>query len=366
VLDVPDHISLWGLRLAICQPLQQYANVRPTKVFRGTQSPLRNCNSGELDWVIIRENSEGEVINISLFSCLELPILLGSFEFQLSARSRLCLPQGNLMLIRWQYAGHGGISHAGQPWECATEVSIFTRHGVERIMRFAFQIAADRPRKLLTVVTKSNAQRNGMVLWDKIAAEIAEEFPDVTVDKMLVDAMTTRMVLKPETLDTIVATNLVCARWSLVGLLICRAWYLILLSSTRISCQILQLLLRDQLVSLPPATSIPQGRILPCSSPSTAPPLILREWVLVSGSSTTSPSVLIVCVLANPVATFWTATEMLLWLGEREAGNLLLDIVETVCENGIVTKDLGGTANTKEVTAAVCTEIEKRLTAKKV
>jgi isocitrate/isopropylmalate dehydrogenase len=120
-----------------------------------------------LDWVIVRENSEGE------------------------------------------YAGHGGISHSGHPWECATETSIFTRHGVERIMRFAFQLAADRPRKLLTVVTKSNAQRNGMVLWDNIAAEIALEFPSVTVDKMLVDAMTTRMVLKPETLDTIVATNLV-------------------------------------------------------------------------------------------------------------------------------------------------------------
>lgn len=141
--------------------------MRPTKVFRGTKSPLSNCKNGELDWVIVRENSEGE------------------------------------------YAGHGGISHAGRPWECATETSMFTRHGVERIMRFAFQLAADRPRKLLTVVTKSNAQRNGMVLWDKIAAEIALEFPSVTVDKMLVDAMTTRMVLKPETLDTIVATNLV-------------------------------------------------------------------------------------------------------------------------------------------------------------
>jgi isocitrate/isopropylmalate dehydrogenase len=155
------------LRLAICQPLQQYANVRPTKVLRGTKSPLSNCKSGDLDWVIVRENSEGE------------------------------------------YAGHGGISHTGCPWECATEVSIFTRHGVERIMRFAFQLAVSRPRRLLTVVTKSNAQRNGMVLWDKIATEIAVEFPEVAVDKMLVDAMTARMVLKPETLDTIVATNLV-------------------------------------------------------------------------------------------------------------------------------------------------------------
>lgn len=168
--DVPDHISLWGLRLAICQPFQQFANVRPTRVLKGTQSPLRNCKTGDLDWVIIRENSEGE------------------------------------------YAGQGGRSHRGKPWEVATEVSIFTYHGISRLMRFAFETAQSRPRKLLTVVTKSNAQRNGMVLWDEIAADIAKEFPDVTVDKMLVDAMTTRMVLKPETLDTIVATNLVCPR----------------------------------------------------------------------------------------------------------------------------------------------------------
>lgn len=167
MIDVPDHISLWGLRLAICQPLQQYANVRPTKVFRGTKSPLRACSPGDLDWVIIRENSEGE------------------------------------------YAGQGGRSHAGQAWETATEVSIFTRHGVERIMRFAFETAQSRDRKLLTVVTKSNAQRNGMVLWDEVAAKVAVDFPEVKWDKMLVDAMTARMVLKPRSLDTIVATNLV-------------------------------------------------------------------------------------------------------------------------------------------------------------
>jgi len=165
-VDVPDHISLWGLRLAICQPLQQYANVRPTKVFRGTSSPLRDCAPGDLDWVIIRENSEGE------------------------------------------YAGQGGRSHRGTAWETATEVSIFTRHCVERIMRFAFETARLR-KKLLTVVTKSNAQRNGMVMWDEVAAEVGKDFPDIKVDKMLVDAMTVRMVNKPASLDTIVATNLV-------------------------------------------------------------------------------------------------------------------------------------------------------------
>jgi len=105
-------------------------------------------------------------------------------------------------------AGVGGRVHRGLPEEVATDVSVMTRAGVTRIMRFAFALAQARPRKLLTVVTKSNAQRHAMVMWDEIAADVAGEFPDVTWDKMLVDAMTMRMVLRPQTLDTIVASNL--------------------------------------------------------------------------------------------------------------------------------------------------------------
>jgi hypothetical protein len=150
--DVPDHISLWGLRLAICQGFQQFANVRPTKIFRGTESPLRNASHGTIDWTIVRENSEGE------------------------------------------YAGQGGRSHRGQAWEMATEVSIFSRHGIERIMRFAFETAQKRPRKFLTVVTKSNAQRNGMVLWDEVAADVAKHFLDVKWDKMLVVSFTFQLL----------------------------------------------------------------------------------------------------------------------------------------------------------------------------
>ncbi|MGA9821835.1 MAG: tartrate dehydrogenase, partial [Desulfobaccales bacterium] len=164
--DVPDHLTLWGLRLNICQPFDQYANVRPTRILPGIKSPLGGVRRQDLDWVIVRENSEGE------------------------------------------YAGQGGRTHRGFPEEVATEVAIFTRAGVTRIMRFAFALARSRPRRLLTVVTKSNAQRHGMVMWDEIAAAVAAEFPDVTWDKMLVDAMTMRMTLNPETLDTIVATNL--------------------------------------------------------------------------------------------------------------------------------------------------------------
>ena len=164
--DIPDHVTLWGLRLPICQGFDQYANVRPARILPGITSPLRKASAENLDWVIVRENSEGE------------------------------------------YAGSGGRVHRGLPEEAATEVAIFTRVGVARVMRFAFKLAQSRPKKHLTIVTKSNAQRHGMVMWDEIAAEVAWEFPDVRVDKELVDAMTTRMVLKPHTIDTLVATNL--------------------------------------------------------------------------------------------------------------------------------------------------------------
>ncbi|VEA99967.1 tartrate dehydrogenase [Klebsiella pneumoniae] len=120
--------------LPICQGFDQYANVRPTKILPGVTSPLRNRGPGDLDWVIVRENSEGE------------------------------------------YSGNGGRTHRGLPEEVGTEVAIFTRVGVTRIMRYAFRLAQSRPRKLLTVVTKSNAQRHGMVMWDEIAAEVAQEF----------------------------------------------------------------------------------------------------------------------------------------------------------------------------------------------
>ena len=161
---VPDHVSLWGLRLPICQGFDQYANVRPARVLPGVKSPL--ANGKDIDWVVIRENTEGE------------------------------------------YSGVGGRVHKGLPIETASDVAIFTRTGVERIHRFAFELARKRPRKHLTLVTKSNAQRHAMVMWDEIFFEVAKGYPDVRWDRELVDAMTTRMVLKPATIDVMVATNL--------------------------------------------------------------------------------------------------------------------------------------------------------------
>lgn len=281
--DVPDHLSLWGLRLAIVQPLQLYANTRPTRVIRGISSPLSSVSAPTdyhraqtLDILIVRENSEGE------------------------------------------YAGQGGRTHAGQPWETATEVAIFTRHGVERIMRFAFSEAQKRPRKLLTVVTKSNAQRYGLVLWDEVAASILSEFPDVTMDRMLVDAMTTRMVLHPSTLDTIVATNLHAD------------------------------ILSDLAASLAGSIGIaPTSNLDPTrQNPSMFEPIHGSAFDLVGKG------------VANPVGTFWTAAEMLRWLGEEDAANLLMACVENVTENGVKTKDLGGHDGTVAVTEAVCQEID--------
>lgn len=269
--DVPDHITLWGLRLPICQGFDQYANVRPTRIIPGITSPLRNVGVGDLDWVIIRENSEGE------------------------------------------YSGCGGRVHKGLPEEVATEVSMFTRVGVTRIMRYAFEMAQSRPRKLLTVVTKSNAQRHGMVMWDEIAAEVAGEFPDVTWGKMLVDAMTVRMTLDPKSLDTIVATNLHADILSdLAGAL------------------------AGSLGVAPTANIDPQRRF-----PS------MFEPIHGSAFDITGKGV------ANPIATFWTAAQMLEHLNEHDAAARLMRAVERVCQDGIMTPDIGGDATTAEVTDAV-------------
>ena len=163
--EIPDHITFWGLRLKICQGLDQYANVRPARILPGIDAPLKRCGPKDLDWVIVRENREGE------------------------------------------YSGAGGRVHLGFPTEVAAEVAILTRAGVVRIQATLFGWRS-RPRKLLTVVTESNAQRHAMVMWDEIAAEVAKDFPDVRWGKEMVDAMAARMVNRPASLDTIVATNL--------------------------------------------------------------------------------------------------------------------------------------------------------------
>ncbi len=270
--DIPDHITLWGLRLAICQPFDQYANVRPTRVLPGITSPLRHVDGDELDWMIIRENSEGE------------------------------------------YAGVGGRVHQGLPLETATDVAMFTRPGVERIMRFAFRTAQSRPRKLLTVVTKSNAQRHAMVMWDEIAVEIAREFPDVTWDKMLVDAMTMRMVTRPDSIDTVVATNL----------------HADILSD-------LAAALAGSLGIAPTANLNPER-----TYPSMFEPIHGSAFDIMGKG------------VANPIGTFWSSVMLLEHVGENAAARRLMGAVERVtADPAFHTPDLGGTATTEKTTAAV-------------
>ena len=277
--QIPDHVTLWGLRLKICQGFDQYANVRPTRILPGIDAPLKRCTPQDLDWVIVRENSEGE------------------------------------------YAGVGGRAHQGHPLEVATDVSILTRAGVERIMRFAFKLAQSRPRRKLTVVTKSNAQRHGMVMWDEIALAVSKEFPDVKWDRELVDAMTTRMVLKPATLDVMVATNLHAD------------------------------ILSDLAAALAGSLGIaPTGNIDPERRyPSMFEPIHGSAFDIMGKG------------LANPVGTFWSCVMLLDHLGEKEAAARLMRAIEEVtADPKLHTGDLGGTAKTVDVTAAVCQRLKNR------
>jgi len=270
---IPDHITLWGLRLKICQGFDQYANVRPTRILPGIEGPLKNCQREDLNWVIVRENSEGE------------------------------------------YSGVGGRAHQGHPIEVATDVCMMTRVGVERIMRFAFKLAQSRPRKLLTVVTKSNAQRHAMVMWDEIALQISKEFPDVTWDKVLVDACTDRMVNRPASLDTLVATNLHAD------------------------------ILSDLAAALAGSLGIaPTGNIDPERRyPSMFEPIHGSAFDIMGKG------------LANPVGTFWSCVMLLEHLGENAAAQRLMQAIEAVTANpALHTRDLGGSATTAQVTAAVC------------
>jgi tartrate dehydrogenase/decarboxylase/D-malate dehydrogenase len=273
---LPDDLTLWGLRLAICQGFDQYANVRPSKLLPGVIGPLRPELGAGIDWVIVRENSEGE------------------------------------------YAGVGGRAHRGLPIEVGMDVAVFTRAGVERIARYACDLARSRPRKLLTVVTKSNAQRHGMVLWDEVCREVIRDYPDLTVDWMLVDAMTQRMVVKPASIDTVVATNLHA----------------------------------DILTDLAAALSGSLGLGATANiDPSRKHPSMF-EPIHGSAFDITGKGI------ANPLAAFWTAALMLDHLGEPQASARLTAAIATVTgRREVVPPDLGGDATTLQVTDAVIAAI---------
>jgi tartrate dehydrogenase/decarboxylase/D-malate dehydrogenase len=270
---VPDHISLWGLRLAICQNFDQWANVRPVRFLPGVRSPLRRADDTELDWVVVRENSEGE------------------------------------------YAGAGGRNFAGRGLggEVAVQSAVFTEVGCERIMRFAFDLARTRARRKVCSVTKSNAQQYGMVLWDDVFRRVARDYPDVETDSVLVDAMAAKFVLHPEDLSVVVASNLHADILSDLGSAL--AGSLGLAASANLN---------------------PERRFPSMFEPvhGSAPDI--------AGQG-----------LANPVGAVGSAALMLEHLGLPEQATRLHAAIEATTAAGVLTRDLGGTATTQDVTKAL-------------
>ncbi|MFN8515877.1 MAG: tartrate dehydrogenase [Chloroflexia bacterium] len=270
--DIPDYTSLWGLRLAICQGFDQWANVRPAKLLPGVRGPLRDKGPEDFDIVVVRENSEGE------------------------------------------YSGAGGRMRRGSEHELALQVAVFSRMAVERVIEYAFAIAERRPRRKLTSITKSNAQAFSMSLWDDIFAECAKRHPTVETEQWLVDAATIRFVLRPETLDVVVASNLFAdILTDLAGAL------------------------SGSLGLAPSANLDPSRRYPSMFEPvhGSAPDIFGKQ-------------------IANPIAAIWSAAMMLDHLGESEAARAIEGAIAAVTEQGaVLTPDLGGTASTSDVGAAV-------------
>ncbi|MBX9390272.1 tartrate dehydrogenase [Streptomonospora nanhaiensis] len=270
---VPDHVSLWGLRLRLCQNLDQWANVRPVHFLPGVAGPLRAADTEDLDWVVVRENSEGE------------------------------------------YGGFGGrnFSGRGPGAEVAVQSAVFTEAGCERIMRFAFDLARTRARRKVSSVTKSNAQQYGMVLWDEVFARVAADYPDVETESVLVDAMAAKFVLRPQDLSVVVASNLHADILSDLGSAL--AGSLGLAASANLN----------------PERRFP-GMFEPVHG---SAPDIAGQGV------------------CNPVGAIGSAALMLRHLGLPAEADRVERAVRAACAQGVLTRDVGGTATTKDVTAAV-------------
>ncbi len=268
--DVPDHISLWELLIPIRHGLDLYVNLRPVRVLEGIASPLRNGTPATVDMLCVRENTEGEYSNV------------------------------------------GGRFHRGTPEESALQTSVYTRKGVERVVRYAFERARER-KKTLASATKSNAITYTAVLWDEIVRDVGRDYPDVTVTSYLIDALAARFVYAPESLDVVVASNLYGDILTDIGAA-----------------------LQGSLGLAGSANLDPERRHPALFEP-------------VHGSAPTIAGKGIV----NPMAAVWAACLMLDHLGEREASGLLMHALETVARTGPHTADIGGRARTADVGAAI-------------
>ena len=270
--SVPDHVSVWELILPIRQRFEQFVNLRPMRLLAGVPGPLRDRAPADIDWVCVRENSEGE------------------------------------------YAGLGGRLHRGTPHEVAEQTGLFTRRGIERVVRYACELAMRRPRKLLASATKSNALQHSMVLWDEVVDAVAADFPVLTIRKYHVDALAARMVTHPQTLDVMVASNLFGD------------------------------ILTDLGAAVTGSLGIAPGANL---DPSRAHPSMFEP---IHGSAPDIAG----RGIANPIGAIWAAALMLEHLGEADAAARMTAALERVlAERRVRTPDLGGTATTADMTRAV-------------
>jgi tartrate dehydrogenase/decarboxylase/D-malate dehydrogenase len=270
--SVPDHVSVWELILPIRQRFDQYVNLRPMRLLPGVAGPLAGRTPADIDMICVRENSEGE------------------------------------------YAGVGGRMHAGTPHEVAEQTGVFTRRGVDRIARFAFELASRRPRRRLASATKSNAMQHTMVLWDEAVEAIAADYPTVEWRKYHVDALAARMVTDPASLDVIVASNLFGDILTDLGAAV-----------------------SGSLGVAPGANIDPERR-----HPSMFEP-IHGSAPDIAGKG-----------IANPIGAIWAGAMMLDHLGLPAAHDRIVRAIERVVgEGGPRTPDLGGKATTKDVTAAI-------------
>lgn len=271
--SVPDHVALWGLRLAICQGFDQYACIRPVQLLPGITSPLRNATEASMDWVVVRENSEGE------------------------------------------YAGIGGRNLAGRDdnREVAIQSSLFTAHGCERIIRYAFELARTRKRHKVTSVTKNNAQQYAMTLWDGCFARVSAEFPDVDTEVQLVDSMAARFVSHPESLEVVVGSNLFGDILSDLGSA-----------------------LAGSLGTAASANIDPERRLPSMFEPvhGSAPDIAGKG-------------------IANPIAAIWTVALLLDHLGLEDEAASIMNAIKATTASGMLTPDLGGDASTTDVGDAV-------------
>src|SRR5580765_7115935 len=265
-----------GLILGIRQRFDQYVNLRPMRLLAGLSSPLAHRTAADIDMICVRENSEGE------------------------------------------YAGVGGRIHRGTPQEVANQTAVFTRHGIERILRYGFELARTRPRRLLASATKSNALTYSMVLWDEVAEVVRKDYPDVQYAKYHVDALAARMITHPQTLDVLVTSNLFGDILTDIGSAISGS------------------------LGIAPGANINPARTYPS----------MFEPIHGSAPDIAGKGI------ANPIGAIWAGALMLDHLGRRDLHDRIVAAIEGVVAGGTVrTPDLGGRSTTREVSDAIVANI---------